>query len=184
MEDQYIVDLFFRRDEQALSEARRKYSRYLLRIAYNILQNQQDAEECLNDTFLRAWNAIPPHRPQRLGVFLGKIARHRALDRYAALTAEKRGGSTQAQVLEEWRDCLPANDGDPADDLTVRDALSRFLQQLPAEPRHIFIRRYWYGDSVRTIATACHATESRIKMTLSRTREQLKTFLEKEGISL
>ena len=184
MEEQHIVELFFRRDERALSETRQKYSRYLLRIAYNILQNQQDAEECLNDTLLRAWNAIPPHRPRRLSVFLGKIARHRALDLYATLTAEKRGGSIHAQVLEEWRDCLPANDGDPADDLTVRDALSRFLRQLPAETRHIFILRYWYGDSIRAIATTCHATESRIKMTLSRTREQLKTFLEKEGIAL
>ena len=184
MEDQHIVELFLRRDEQAISETRQKYHRYLLRIAYNILQNHQDAEECLNDTLLQAWNSIPPHHPQRLSAFLGKIARHRALDRYAAMTAEKRGGSIQEHVLEEWRDCLPANGGDPSDDLTVRDALSRFLQQLPPEPRHIFVRRYWYGDSIHTIATACRSTESRIKMTLSRTREQLKMFLEKEGISL
>ena len=184
MDDKRIVELFFQRDEQALTETRQKYSRYLHRVAHNILQNPQDAEECVNDTYLRAWNAIPPHRPSRLAVFLGKIARRLALDRYAALTADKRGGGTTADLLEEWRDCLPNADGDPTDDMAVRDALSRFLRQLPAERRRIFIRRYWYGDPIHDIATAYHSTVSRIKMTLSRTRGELKTFLEKEGIAL
>ena len=98
MEDKRIVALFFARDEQALTETRQKYSRYLHRVAHNVLQNQQDAEECVNDTYLRAWNAIPPHRPSRLSVFLGKITRRLALDRYAALTADKRGGGTQAAI--------------------------------------------------------------------------------------
>ncbi len=184
MEDKRIVELYFQRDERALTETREKYSRYLHRVAHNILQNTQDAEECVNDTYLRAWNAIPPHRPVRLSVYLGKIARHLALDRYAALTADKRGGGTTADLLEEWRDCLPDGDGDPADDLAVRDALSRFLRQLPAEKRRVFIRRYWYGDPIHDIAAACHSTESRVKMMLSRTRGELKEFLEKEGIAL
>ena len=184
MDDRRIVELFFDRNEQALTETRQKYSRYLHRVAHNILQNQQDAEECVNDTYLRAWNAIPPHRPSRLSIFLGKITRHLALDRYAALTADKRGGGNQAAILEEWRDALPNVDGDPADDMAVRDALNRFLRQLPADKRRMFIRRYWYGDTIAAIATDSHATESAVKMTLSRTRGELKTFLEKEGIAL
>ena len=184
MDDKRIVELYFRRDEQALTETQQKYSRYLHRVAHNILQNPQDAEECVSDTYLRAWNAIPPHRPTRLSVYLGKITRHLALDRYAALTADKRGGGTTADILEEWRDALPDGGGDPADDIAVRDALSRFLRQLPADKRRVFIRRYWYGDTIAAIAAESHATESRIKMMLSRTRAELKTFLEKEGIAL
>ena len=184
MDDKRIVALFLARDEQALTETRQKYNRYLYRVAHNILQNEQDAEECVSDTYLRAWNAIPPHRPSRLSVFLGKITRRLALDRYAALTADKRGGGTQAAILEEWRDALPHTQGDPADDMAVRDALSRFLRQLPADKRRTFVRRYWYGDTIAAIATANHATESAVKMTLSRTRGELKTFLEKEGIAL
>ncbi len=184
MDDKRIVELFFQRDERALTETRQKYSRYLHHVAHNILQNGQDAEECVNDTYLRAWNAIPPHRPTRLSVYLGKITRHLALDRYAALTANKRGGGTQAAILEEWRDALPDTEGNPADDMAVRDALSRFLRQLPAERRRVFIRRYWYGDPIHDIAADSHSTESRIKMMLSRTRAELKTFLEKEGIAL
>ena len=184
MEDKHIVALFLARDEQALTETRQKYSRYLHRVALGILQNSQDAEECVNDTYLRAWNTIPPHQPSRLSVFLGKITRRLALDRYAALTADKRGGGNQAAILEEWRDALPDTDGDPTDDVAVRDALSRFLRQLPNEKRRTFIRRYWYGDTIAAIATDSHASESAVKMTLSRIRGELKTFLEKEGIAL
>ena len=184
MEDKRIVDLYWERDEQALTETRQTYHRYLTRIARNILPTEQDTEECVNDVYLRAWNAIPPHRPSRLSVFLGKITRRLALDRYAALTADKRGGGTQAAILEEWRDALPDGDGDPADDMAVRDALSRFLRQLPADKRRVFIRRYWYGDTITAIAAESHSTESRIKMMLARTRDELKTFLEKEGIAL
>ena len=184
MEDKHIVSLFLERNEQALTETRRVYHRYLTRIALGVLHDPQDTEECVNDTYLRAWNAIPPHQPKRLSVFLGKITRRLALDRYTALTAQKRGGGTTAALLEEWRDALPDKDGDPTDDLAIRDALNRFLRQLPAEKRRVFIRRYWYGDPIHTIATSHHSTESRIKMILSRTREELKTFLEKEEISL
>ena len=184
MEDDRIVELYFQRDERALTETQHKYSRYLHRIAHNILHSKQDAAECVNDTYLRAWNAIPPHRPTRLSVYLGKITRRLALDRYAALSADKRGGGTLPDLLEEWRDCLPDVGGDPADDLAVREGLSRFLRGLPAQRRRVFIRRYWYGDTVRDIAAAFGGTESRIKMMLARTRGELKTFLEKEGITL
>lgn len=184
MEDKRIVALYLARDERALEETRQVYHRYLTRIALGILQDPQDTEECVNDTYLRAWNAIPPHQPQRLSVFLGKITRRLALDRYAALTAQKRGGGTTADLLEEWRDALPDTDGDPADDLAIREALTRFLRQLPAEKRRVFIRRYWYGDAIRDIADRHHSTESRVKMMLARTRSELKAFLEKEGITI
>ena len=184
MDDKHIVALFLARDEQALTETKRIYHRYLTRIAQGVLHNPQDTEECVNDTYLRAWNAIPPHEPKRLSVFLGKITRRLALDRYIALTADKRGGGTTADLLEEWRDALPDEDGDPTDDLAIRDALNRFLRQLPAEKRRVFIRRYWYGDAIRDIADVNHATESRIKMMLTRTRGELKEFLEKEGITI
>lgn len=184
LNDQHIVELYWQRDESALQLTAACYGAALTAVAQRILGDRVDSEETVNDTYLRAWNAIPPHRPSRLSVYLGKITRHLALDRYAALTAHKRGGGTTADILEEWRDALPDGDGDPADDLAVRDALSRFLRQLPAEGRRVFIRRYWYGDTIHDIATACHSSESRIKMMLSRTRSELKTFLEKEGIAL
>ena len=104
MEDHRIVALFWERDERAVEETDRKYRPYLTRIAHNILDDARDEEECVNDTYLRAWNAIPPHEPQRLSVFLGKITRRLALDRYAARTAEKRGSGTLPALLEEWRD--------------------------------------------------------------------------------
>lgn len=184
MNDKRIVDLYWQRDEQALAETRQVYHRYLTRIARNILTSEQDAEECVSDVYLRAWNAIPPHRPARLSTFLGKIVRRLALDRYATLTAEKRGGGIQAELLEEWRDCLPDDGGDPSDDLAVREALNQFLWLLPAEQRQVFVLRYWYGDTVKEIAAARDSTESRIKMMLSRIRGELKEYLEKEGITI
>ena len=184
MNDKHIVDLYWERDERALQQTQQAYHHYLTRIARNILPNDQDAEECVGDAYLRAWNAIPPHRPARLATFLGKIVRRLALDRIAALTAEKRGGGNHADLLEEWRDCLPHGEDDPADDLTVREALEQFLRRLPEEQRRVFILRYWYGDPIREIAAARNSTESRIKMMLTRTRGELKEYLEKEGIAI
>ena len=184
MEDSRIVALYFDRDESALTETQQKYSHYLHRIAHNVLQNEQDAQECVNDTYLRAWNSIPPHQPERLATYLGKIARHLALNRCAALSAEKRGGGNYLTLQEEWRDCLPPGEEDPADDLAIREALNSFLGDLPTEQRRIFIRRHWYGDPIGTIAAAYGYKESRIKMILSRTRQALKEFLEKEHIAL
>jgi len=184
MEDALIVALYMERAEDAIAETDRKYKPYLLRVALNILPDRQDAEECVNDTYLRAWNSIPPHQPTRLSTYLGKIARHLALDRYEALTADKRGGGQLPTLLEEWRDCLPQTAGDPADDMALRDALNRFLYTLPADKRRLFLRRYWYADPIRQIARDRGWTESRVKMQLSRIRQQLREFLEKESISL
>lgn len=185
MEDEHIVALYWEREESAIDETDRKYRRYLTRIARNILINEQDAEECVNDTYLRAWHAIPPHHPARLATFLGKITRRLALDRYAARTADKRGGGQMTELLEEWRDCLPAGSGDTVtDDLVLKEAFNRFLRGLPAERRRIFLRRYWYADPIREIALDYGCGESRVKMLLLRTRRELKEFLEKESIEI
>ena len=185
MEDKQIVALFWKRDERALRETDRQYRPYLTRVAHNILCDRQDEEECVNDTYLRAWNAIPPHEPVRLSTFLGKITRRLALDRFAARTAEKRGGGTVPLLLEEFRDCLPEQTTDRVTDtIVLRDALNRFLRGLSSEHRRIFVCRYWYADSVRAIARQHNSSESRIKMILLRTRRDLKHFLESEDIGL
>ncbi len=185
MEDTHIVALFLKRDECAIRETDRQYRAYLMHIARHILCSRQDAEECVNDTYLRAWNAIPPHEPTRLSAFLGKITRRLALDRYAARTADKRGGNTIPVLLDELQDCLPDPTSDiVTDTLVLRDALNRFLRHLSPESRRIFVRRYWYCDSVRDIAQAFGGSESRIKMNLLRTRRELKLFLESEEICL
>lgn len=185
MEDHRIVDLFLKRDESAIRETDRKYRAYLTHIARNVLCDREDTEECVNDTYLRAWNAIPPHEPTRLSTFLGKITRRLALDRYASRTAEKRGGGTLPLLLEEWRDCLPDQTTDTTtDNVALRDALNRFLKNLSAEHRRMFLRRYWYLDSIRDIARQFGCGESRVKMILLRTRRELKLFLESEDIAL
>ncbi len=185
MEDARIVALFLERDETAICETEHKYRSYLLHIARNILRDREEEEECVSDTYLRAWNAIPPHQPTRLSTFLGKITRRLALDRYAARTAQKRGGGTVPLLLEEFRDCLPTQTADTVTDtLVLRDALNRFLRKLPPDQRQIFVRRYWYGDAIHNITRQFGGSESRIKMSLLRTRRELKQFLESEEIYL
>ncbi len=185
MDDSRIVTLFWERDESAIHRADEKYKVYLSSIARNILGNDQDAEECVNDTYLRAWNAIPPNRPASLSSYLGKITRRLALDKYASLTAQKRGGSTLPELLEEWRSCLPTDGGDTVpDEVVLRDTLNRFLRALPADRRRMFLRRYWYADPIRTIAQNTGSSESKVKMALLRTRQELKEFLEKETVTL
>ena len=185
MDDGHIVELFWQRSENAISEADKAYKPYCMYIARHILGSDEDAEECVNDAYMRAWNAIPPHRPARLATFLGKITRNLALDRVDAQNAEKRGGGQLAEVLEEWRECVPGDRGERmADELAIKDAFDRFLRGLPTEPRRIFLRRYWYTASVREIARDFGWGESRVKMQLLRTRRELKEFLEKEGFDL
>ena len=182
MEDAQIVALYWQREEAAVAESDKKYGQYCRRIARNILENEADAEECVNDTWLKAWNAIPPQRPAKLSVFLGRITRNLALNRRERETAQKRGGGITAAVLEELEGCLPAPMGDPAEDMVIRETLDRFLAELPAETRQIFLQRYWYLCPVKEIAALHGVGESRVKMALLRARNQLKDLLEKEGI--
>jgi len=184
MNDSQIVALYWSRDEQAIAETRVKYGQYCYAIAYNILHHSEDAEECVNDTYLNAWNAMPPHKPSILSTFLGKITRCLALDRLRRYTAEKRGGGQVALSLDELAECI--TDGKSIDDNLHAEELSKhidsFLRSLPSAQRSIFICRYWFFDPISDIAKQFGYTESKIKTTLLRTREKLKKYLEKEDI--
>ena len=185
MDDQKIVDLYLQRCESAIGETQKKYGKYCHHIAYSILYSNEDAEECVNDTYLRAWNSIPPAKPRRLSTFLGKITRNLALDRYDRSTAQKRGGQTPL-ALDELSECIPDADStaDPADAIVLGDAINSFLASLPTHTRQIFLQRYWYLCSIRTIARNFDMSESAVKVALMRARNQFKEHLEKEGIVL
>lgn len=186
MEDQQIVDLYWERSEAAISETAQKYGRYCRCIAFNILRNDEDSEECVNDAYLKAWNDIPPHRPAVLKAFLGKITRNLSLDRYEKLNAKKRSGGQMPLVLEELRECLPASDNTESiiEEMALTDILNRFLASLSSERRKIFMRRYWYFSTVREIAAEYGMSESKVKMSLLRSRNALKNLLIREGISI
>lgn len=184
MDDHQIIDLFWARDQEAITATAEKYGSYCRTIACQILGSREDGEECVNDAYLRLWNVIPPQRPEHLGAFLGAITRNLALDRYRKAGAEKRGAGQTALVLEELQHCLPdPGRADRLDDsLALTDALNRFLSSLPPQVRVVFLRRYWYFSTIREIAAACRMSEGKVKMMLLRTRRKLKTYLEKEEI--
>lgn len=186
MEDRQIIALYNERSEAALSETAKKYGRYCRTIAYNILNSEEDSEECVNDTWLKAWEAIPPRCPESLGAFLGKITRNLALNFYKHKNREKRGGGRTMLVLHELTECIPGADSteEAVDKALLTEVLNGFLAELPAEKRMIFMRRYWYLSSVKEIAEEYGLSESNVKMTLLRLRSKLKTVLEKEGILL
>ena len=184
MDDAEIVKLFYERSEDALREVRGKYEKLCRYISMKILNNPEDADECVNETYLRAWNSIPPSKPDSLRAFLGKIARNLSLDLYNKKRAGKRGGEPQA-VLDELVECIPSeNARDIVDEIALRDALNAFLKTLSADTRKIFMRRYWYMSEIREIAHDYNFSESKVKMSLARTREKLRKFLEKEGIEI
>lgn len=186
MDDSKIIELYMDRSEQAISETAIKYGRYCHCIAYNILRNDEDSEECVNDTYLRTWNAIPPKHPNRLQTFLGKITRNLSLNKWEKQSAEKRGSGQIPLVLDELTECIPADKTAErmVDDLLIKEVLNRFLNDLSGDARRIFVRRYWYISSVKEIAKEYGISESKVTVTLFRTREKLKTVLEKEGIAL
>ena len=186
MEDEKIIDLYWARSESAISETELKYGRYLKTVAKNILSDEEDSLECVNDTYLNAWNAMPDQRPDRLSAFLGRITRNLSLKRWDKETAEKRGAGQVPLALEELQECIPESDSaDPAaDDRALADVLNRFLASMPAEKRIIFMRRYWYLSPVAEIASDLAISESKVKMSLLRSRNELKEYLEKEGVGL
>ena len=186
MEDSAIVDLYWAREERALTESDGKYGSYCRRIAANILNSPEDAEECVNDTWLRAWHAMPPHRPGALGACLGKITRNLSLDRYKHSRAEKRGGGQVAAALEELGESVPGGT-QPEQELAAAElsrVLDRFLRNLPEKDCCMFLRRYWYVDSIQEIALRYGMAEGSVKSNLFRVRQRLKRFLEEEGIVL
>ena len=182
MEDHDIIALYFERDERAIAETSNKYGGYCGSIAMNILSSPEDTEECLNDTWLRAWGAIPPIRPNVLRVFLGKITRNLALDQYKARTAEKRLGGEFAMSLDELDECIGTEDA--RDHVALGEIISRFLREQTREARGVFVCRYYYCDSVGDIAKRFGISEGKVKSVLHRMRLRLKRYLEGEGITV
>lgn len=186
MKDIEIIDLYWERDESAIAATAEKYGNYCHTIAYNILRSNRDAEECTNDTYLGAWNSIPPSRPNRLSIYLGKITRNLALNRYKRYAAEKRGCGQVELVLSELEACIPANTSveQAAEEKELAAAIEHFLYSKPKLNRNIFVRRYWHLYSIKDIAEAYGISESKAASMLFRMRNELKTYLEKEGIML
>ncbi len=184
MDDTEIIELCWKRDEQALKEVSKAYGGYCRAIAVNILRDPQDADECLNDAWLHAWNSIPPHRPDNLRAFLGRLTRCVCLNRWRDGRAAKRGGGQVELAYEELSECIPGggstDDGVLAEEL-VR-AIERFLESLPKRERMLFIRRYWYFESVSGIASRFGYGQSRVKTTLWRLRRKLLESLKREGM--
>ena len=186
MQDQQIVELYWRRSEEAVRASADKYGPYCRTVAKSLLADPRDAEECVNDTWIGAWNAIPPHRPSRLRLFLGKITRRTACDRLRAGIAQKRGGGEYTAALEELGECVPSVPGADreVEDRELERMVDRFLHTLPERDCSVFLRRYWYVEPVERIAARYGMKENTVKTSLFRTRRKLRTYLEKEGILL
>ena len=183
MTDTEIINLFFERSEQAIDELAKKHGNAVARVARNILGNEQDTEECVNDTYLGAWNAIPPHRPSPLRTFVCKIARNLATKKYHANTAVIRN-SQYDLALDELEEYLADNSSvdEAYDAKELAEAINGFLATLNPSDRFLFMRRYWYSDPVKDIAKMAHSTTNSVTVRLFRIRKKLKLYLEKEGL--
>lgn len=181
MEDAELIDRFFARDEKALEIAEKKYRNYCHSIAYSILENHEDAEECVNDTFIKAWYSIPPNHPECLKAFLGKVARNLSFDRYRKLHTKKRGNGQIEDILDEMTDFMPSG-VEPATELEKKETIeiiNAFLVSLSPERCTLFVRRYWYGESIAQIAKEQKLNESNVSVILSRLRKNLARELER-----
>lgn len=186
MEDAQILDAFWNRDEVAISAAEETYGRYCASIAGNILDCAEDVEEILSDTWLRAWNSIPPQRPDNLKLYLARITRNLSYDRFRTQTREKRGGGEIAVALHELSDCIPSS-GQPGDRLDaeeLREAINCFLATLPHRDRSVFLLRYFYAEPIEAIASRYGIRVGLVRTILSRTRKKLKNYLIKEDFWL
>ena len=184
MDDNAIMDLYWARSEKAISETAARYGSYCYGIAYNILSNREDSEESVNDTYLAAWNTMPPRRPSLLGAFLGKLTRYISLDRWKQRSCLKRGGGEVALCLEELEDCISGRES--TEDAVIRKetiaSVNRFLDSLSETERRVFLCRYWYLDSVDDIAKRFGFSQSKTASMLHRIRGKLNKQLEKEGL--
>ncbi len=187
MEDENIVALYWQRDESAIQETKDKYGLYLSKIAYNILCSPQDSEESVNDTYLAAWDSMPPHRPSVLSTYLGKLTRRISIDIFRRKNRNKRQASEYALSLDELKDCISAKESAPDCALETQmlaDAIQKFLSTLSEDARNLFIGRYYFLDPLREVARYCGMGESKAKSMLFRTRCNLKAYLEQEGFDL
>jgi len=179
MEDSAIIDLYWRRSDQAISKTEKKYGKYCRSIAYHICASREDAKECVNDTWFRAWNLMPDKRPSALSVFLGGITRHFALDRMKAKNRKKRGGGEAILALDELSECIP--DGtdleQSIEEKELEHAIGSFVARLPADEKTTFILRYWYFVPVSEIAARMQFSQSKTKSMLFRVRNKLKNYL-------
>jgi RNA polymerase sigma factor (sigma-70 family) len=186
MEDSQILDLYWGRDERAIGETAGKYGIFLWNVTWNILRSHSDAEECVNDTYLRAWDSIPPDRPTAFRAWLGRVARNLSLDRWKQSRAQKRGGDHLEVLLGELDDCIPAPHGveQSLEDQEIASLISTFLRTLSREQRFLFLRRYWYGDAISAIAREMGCGEGRVKSSLFRIRKALRNYLESKEVFL
>ena len=183
MDDKQIIQLFFDRNEKAIEATADKYGNYCNSIAFNILSNSEDAEECVNDTYVKAWNSIPPSKPSELRTFLGKITRNLAFDVYKKKKTEKRGGGQIDVLLDELAECIPGgNEPDKEyDKKELQNDINDFLGCIDKEKSALFVRRYWYSESITKIADRYHMSENRVSVTLNRIRKKLHNYLAERG---
>ena len=182
MKDEEMVGLYWMRSEDAVAATAEKYGNYCYSIAFSILHNAEDAEECVNDAYLAAWNSIPPHRPERVAAFLGKITRNVSLNRWKQYNAQKRGEGQTELALSELEECIPAKTGieQAVEDELLTWSIEKFLYSQPRLKRNLFIRRYWYISSIQELADEYGMSESKVKSLLFRMRKKLKHHLAKE----
>jgi len=184
--DEKILDLYFARSEEALDATMEKYGRVLYKVASNILQDSQDVEECLNDTLLKAWDVIPPQRPEYFGAYLAKIIRNFSLQRWRSHHAAKRGGGQAPLILDELGETIPhPTTAEQSFEFaqTIR-SINSYLGHIDEDTRIVFVRRYFFGDSIQDICTRFKASQSKIKSMLFRARQKLRIHLEEEGIAI
>lgn len=186
MDDRDIIALYFKRAETAVAETAKKYGKYCFSIANNILRNRRDAEESVNDTYLQTWNSVPPAKPNCLPAYLAKIVRNISLNRIKAQKARKRGSGEYELAYEELSGIIssPQSAEDMIDEVMLRDLINRWLDTLPPEQRMTFVGRYWYFDSISAISAKMDFSASKTKMLLLRLRNDLKEYLEREGVHL
>ena len=183
MDDQAIIALYWSRNQQALDESQRKYGPHCLRLSENILASREDAEECVSDTWLRAWDTMPPQRPDSLRAYLSRICRNLSLDRWRARKAQKRGEGLEV-LLEELEDCVPSSPSAEAaaESREITQCIDTWLSILELNDRTVFLRRYWYGQQVRELAKQEGCTPQKMAQRLYRLRQSLRKALEQEGI--
>jgi len=185
MQDAAIIELYWSRDERAISESDRHYGTYCRRISLNILSCLEDSEECVNDTWHRSWEAIPPQRPSSLAAFFGRIVRNLSISRYRAAHAKKRYDGI-AVLLSELEDCVPSRESvsQAMEGKLLTDAIDGWLARLEKDDRVLFVRRYWFGDPVNALAKECGCTQNQMAQRMLRLRKGLRTALGQEGIDV
>lgn len=183
MEDAEIIDGYWQRNEAAIAQTNEKYGKYLYSIAHNVLDSTEDAKECINDTWFQAWNSIPPQRPMNLKLFLAKITRNLAFNKLEEKNAKKRGGGEIVLVLEELKQCI-ADSSDVESAVSLKElenSINRFVQTLSTKESNLFVRRYFYTETVKAIAKRYGLSENNVSVSLSRIRNRLKNYLKQEG---